>query len=214
MDPHVTQLLSEAQCWHLLSRLFERPDEGWHARVRALADGLEASASDIHAAASAAPDATEGHYLSTFGPSGVVSPREVAHCGQRDPGQLLADLQARYTAFGFHPLSEDPIDHLAVETDFVGYLRLKEAIARSEGDVERATITAEAAQAFMADHLRDMAEPIAGKLEPAAEPYLVCAARALARRVGPPANPSGSKVIWLEDDSLTCGETVATGSPE
>ena len=208
MEPDVHRLLTDAQAWHLLGRLLERPREGWHARVWALAEGLEKRHGEIHEAAALASMATEGRYLASFGPSGVVSPREVAHCGVRDPGQLLADLETRYAAFAYVPASEDPIDHVAVEADFVSYLRLKEAFARSAGDVERAAIAAEAADAFIADHLREMGAPIADRLEEAAEPYLARAARALARRVGSPTTSQASKIVWLEDESSACGNDV------
>jgi len=151
-------------------------------------------------------EASEGGYLAAFGPSGVVSPREVGHAGMRDPGQLLADLRGRYDAFGFRPAAEDTIDHVAVETGFVAYLRLKEAYARAEGDLERAAIAAEAAEAFMADHLREVGEPMAARLDGVAEPYLARAARLLADRVGRPADAPASKIVWLQDDTMTCGE--------
>ncbi|HUF47847.1 MAG TPA: molecular chaperone TorD family protein [Vicinamibacterales bacterium] len=213
MDQTIRDLLHDAERWHLMSRLLERPCAGWHARLRTLgaAPALNTDAdADLREAASLADSATEGRYLASFGPSGVVSPREAAHCGMRDPGQLLAELEARYGAFGFRPATEDPVDHVAVEVDFVGYLRLKEALAQSEGDADRAALTAEAADAFIADHLRDVAAPIAERLETAAQPYLARAARALATRVGPPQTAPSRKVIWLDDESLTCGETGAS----
>jgi hypothetical protein len=124
----------------------------------------------------------------------------------RDPGQMLADLQVRYDAFGYRPAAEDTIDHVAVETGFVGYLRLKEAYARAEGDLEHAAIAADAAEAFIADHLREIGEPIAARLAGTAEPYLARTARLLAGRVGRPAHAAPSKVLWLEDESLTCSD--------
>jgi hypothetical protein len=126
----------------------------------------------------------------------------------RDPGQLLADLRVRYDAFGFRPAAEDTIDHVAVETGLVAYLRLKEAYARAEGDLERAVIAAEAVEAFIADHLREVGEPMAARLDGVAEPYLARAARLLADRVGRPADAAPSKVVWLQDESLTCGSDL------
>jgi len=206
IDPATARLLADAQAWHLLARLFERPRPEWRDDVGRLAESVnDAALSEI---ATLSRAASEGAYLATFGPSGIVSPREVAHGGMRDPGQLLADLQTRYDAFGFRPAIEDTIDHVSVEVDFVAYLKLKEAFARVEGDDERAAIAGDAAAAFIADHVRDMAAPIADKLEPVAPAYLARAARLLAARVGEPAARATSNVIWLEDeDEMACGES-------
>jgi len=202
MNSDVTNSLHEARNWHLLARLFERPRPGWLDEVTTLAEGADA---DLREAASLARDATEGAYLSTLGPSGLVSPREVAHCGMRDPGQLLADLRTRYDAFGFRPALEDTIDHVAVEVDFVGYLRLKEAYARAQGDDVHATLSADAAAGFIDDHLTSMGEPMASKLADRAQAYLARAAAALVRRVGTPAPAASSRVIWMDDeDEMTC----------
>lgn len=205
MNARECALLTDAQTWYLLARLLERPRDGWHSDVRALAAGPVER--DVRAAVKLGDEATEGQYLGLFGPSGIVSPREAAHCGMRDPGQLLADLQARYAAFGFRPDVEDALDHVAVEAAFVGYLRLKEAYALTEGDSERAAIVREAAAAFIADHLREMGEPIALKLESAGDSSLARAARAVATRVGSPKARTASKIVWLEEeDAMVCGD--------
>lgn len=203
IDATVTQLLREAQEWHLIGRLLERPRPEWHEDIRRLADGL--ADGDLRDVARLAVDASEGRYLATLSSSGVVSPREVAHCGMRDPGQLLAELEACYRAFGFTPALEDTVDHLAVEVGFVGYLRLKEAYARAQGAHESAEITADAARRFSDDHLRYMAHPVADRLRESAEPYLARAAQLLADRVGPRPATTDRKIVWLEDQSWTCG---------
>jgi nitrate reductase assembly molybdenum cofactor insertion protein NarJ len=64
-------------------------------------------------AAAAAGNAREGAYHALLGAGGVASPREAAHAGFLDPGHILADLAARYAAFGFSPRGEEPDDHLA-----------------------------------------------------------------------------------------------------
>lgn len=203
IDPHVTRLLREAQEWRLLGRLLERPRKGWHDDVRRLTQGTIDDA--VRDAANLARDATEGEYLGVFGPSGVVSPRAVAHCGLLDPGQMLADLEFRYRAFGFVPAAEDPSDHISVEAGFVGYLRLKEAYARARQADDPAEITAAASARFLADHLRQMAEPVAACLAGAAPPYLARTGRLLADRVGAPPTIGSRPVIWLTDESWDCG---------
>jgi nitrate reductase assembly molybdenum cofactor insertion protein NarJ len=207
IDPAVASLLREAQTWHLIGRLLERPRASWYEDVNGLAGGMDDA--ELRDVAGLARNANERRYLAAFGPSGVVSPREVAHCGMRDPGQLLAELNTNYEMFGFRPRMEDTIDHVAVETDFVAYLRFKEAFALSQGETEKAEVTKDAATRFIDEHLREMGEPIADRLEESAEPYLARAARALARRVGKPTHDGApNKVLWLDhdDEGMTCGE--------
>jgi hypothetical protein len=127
--------LAEAARWRLIGLLLERPRPGWHAEQRALA----ASADPVLAAISQdAERAEEGSYLRVFGPGGSASPREVAHRGWADPGRILSEVAAFYDAFAYRPGTEDPLDHVAVEAGFVGYLRLKQAYARDRGDAEGA----------------------------------------------------------------------------
>jgi nitrate reductase assembly molybdenum cofactor insertion protein NarJ len=203
LDDEVTGLLIAAQEWHLIGRLLERPRPEWREDVRRLADGV--ADPELREAARLAATASEGRYLAALAPSGVVSPREVAHCGMRDPGQLLAEIEACYRAFRFTPATEDTMDHLAVEVSFIAYLRLKEAYARARGAREAAAITEDAARRFSEDHVRSMAEPIAHRLGDSAEPYLAQAARLLADRVGSAPPVTGRKVVWLEDESWACG---------
>jgi nitrate reductase assembly molybdenum cofactor insertion protein NarJ len=208
IDTTVAGLLHEAQAWHLIGRLLERPRESWFEDVEGLAEDV--TDAGLREVAALASRANEGRYLAAFGPSGVVSPREVAHCGMRDPGQVLAELNTNYEMFGFRPRMEDTIDHVAVETDFIAYLRFKEAFARSQGETEKAEVTREAAARFIDEHLREMGEPIADRLENSAEPYLARAARELARRVGHPSQTGApNKVLWLDhdDEGMTCGES-------
>jgi hypothetical protein len=204
MTRDVRDLLASAQSWLLMSRLFERPRPAWRDDVGRLAAAVDDP--ELTDVARLAREASEGGYLAAFGPSGVVSPREVGHAGMRDPGQLLAELRVRYDAVLFRRAAQNTIDHVAVEAGLVAYVRLREAYARAEGDLERAAIAAEAAEAFIADHLREVGEPMAARLDGVAEPYLARAARLLADRVGRPAHAPASKVVWLQDDTMTCGE--------
>lgn len=155
--------LAEAARWRLMGLLLERPRPGWHEEVEALAREVESP--ELRSAAEASRRATEGSYLSLLGPGGSVSPREVAYRGREDPGRLLSDIAAFYEAFAFSPDSEDPIDHIAVEAGFVGYLHMKEAYALAQGDEEAASVTAEALGKFLEDHLGTFAEPFARRLE-------------------------------------------------
>jgi nitrate reductase assembly molybdenum cofactor insertion protein NarJ len=174
-------LISTAAEWRLISLLLQRPRAGWLQEVNGLAQ--EVRDERTRAAAAAARDATEGEYLRLVGPGGVVSPREVTFQPFQDPGRLLAQLATAYSAFAFHPRTEDPIDHVAVEADFVGYLLLKEAFAAARGDAEAAATTAAARASFVETHLAPLAATFVQRLESAGPSYLLAAAHLLAARV-------------------------------
>jgi len=176
-----TRLIATAAEWRLFSLLLTRPHARWADEVSALA--REVRHRDLRAAAKAACGATEGEYLWLFGPGGAVSPRAVSYRGFEDPGQILAALSAFYDAFGFQPRSEDPIDHVAVLTDFVGFLLLKEAYARTNGDRTAATTTATARELFLKTQLSPMAGAMAERLAPAEGTMVAAAVRLLAKRV-------------------------------
>ena len=179
----VGQLLSEAAAWRALSLALERPRASWQHELEELA--REVGRDDLAAIAQAARGAGEGFYLAFVGPGGPVSLREVAHRKRTDPGRLLAVLRAFYEAFAYQPAAEDPLDHLAVEAGFVGYLRLKQAYALACSDTEAAEVAAEAAATFLQEHVAAVAEPVAQGLEAAEAGYLALAARSLARQAGP-----------------------------
>jgi TorA maturation chaperone TorD len=176
-----SRALAEAAEWRLMALLLERPRVGWHEEVMAL--GREVGASALRAAAEAAHGATEGEYLHLVGPGGLVSPREVAYRSFEDPGQILADVASAYRAFAFRPRTEDPPDHIAVLTDFAGYLLLKEAFARANGNRTAAETTAVARRNFLVAHLTPMAAPFADRLAVHEAAYLDAAARQLVARV-------------------------------
>lgn len=178
----IPDALAEAARWRLAGLLFERPREAWREEVESLAG--EVDDEGLRAAAAAARDATEGDYLALVGPGGAVPVREVAYREGRDPGWLLADLRRYYEAFAYAPQAEDPADHFAVEAGFVGYLWLKEALARSNGASEVAAVTIEAREQFVADHLAGVLPMFARRLAAAGDrSHLGTAAAAIATRV-------------------------------
>jgi nitrate reductase assembly molybdenum cofactor insertion protein NarJ len=166
--------------WRLVSLLLERPRAGWAEEVRSLA-GEIADPELRRAAECAASAASEGEYHRILGPGGCVSPREVSYT-RADPGAVLADLSRAYAAFAYRPRAEEPIDHIAVETGFAGYLYLKEAFARSSGDSEAAGRVASARRAFFENHLQGFAAGFAQRLEALSPSYLCECSRALAQR--------------------------------
>jgi nitrate reductase assembly molybdenum cofactor insertion protein NarJ len=205
----VIPLLGESTGWRLLALLLSRPRPGWSEEVGALA--AEAGADEtLRRAAAAAVGAGEGAYHAILGAGGVASPREAAHAGFLDPGRILADLAARYAAFGFSPRGEEPDDHLAVECDFVAYLFLKEAYARARGQPEAAEVTSEARRRFLAEHLTVAGHALGRKLPDGAPPHLVAAARALAARL--PAGPADPDPARAPDDDPLSGGCPASCS--
>ena len=201
----VQQLVAEAAAWRVLGRVFERPTAAWMAELAALAvEPLDDAVVEL--ARRAAAEGGESYYLAVLGPGGVASPREVAYRSWLDPGQLLAELQATYDAFAFRPESEECRDHVAVLAGFVGYLRMKEAYATAFGHHEAAAVVAEAAQAFLTEHLAPVAAGLAAKLGDGASSYLAHAAFLLGERAGdPPAPVAGVPLFAADDDPLECG---------
>jgi nitrate reductase delta subunit len=184
-----TNQIAEAAEWRLTGLLLERPRRSWHEEIARL--GRELQDPQLRAAVAAARTATEGEYLRRLGPAGLVSPREVAYRPFADPGQLLAQLSTVYAAFAFRPHVEEPIDHIAVEVAFVGYLLLKEAFAAARDDRTAAATTAAARRGFIETHLAGFAGELAQRLQNVGASYLLATARALAGRV-PASLPAGS----------------------
>lgn len=104
----------------------------------------------------------------------------------------------------FHPETEEPPHHVAVETAFVNYLQLKEAYARASGDTEAALITSDAAATFLREHFSAISASLPMRLEQYGESYLTAAARLLRARV-PFAPPISAAPRREDDDLLVCG---------
>ena len=64
-----------------------------------------------------------------LGPGGPAPGREVSYRGWVQPGYMLSELSSYYEAFSYKPMTKEVPDHVAVETGFIAYLRLKEAFA-------------------------------------------------------------------------------------
>jgi nitrate reductase assembly molybdenum cofactor insertion protein NarJ len=202
VDERALPLLREAAHWRLISMLLACPQDDWRSHVTALA--AEVTDEQLQQAATAmAEEASEGLYHTTFGPGGPAAPREVSHREYIVPGPSLSDLVAFYNAFAFCPATNEPPDHVAVEADFIAYLRLKEAYALARGDQEQACIAADAARRFLEDHLSSIAAPLAQSLAASGITYLQLAADALFSRVGPPRYTvaTNSSLPMLDDEN-------------
>ena len=206
LDEGCAALLREAAEWRLIGLLLEYPRDGWREEVQTLARQV-ADPKLSGASLVVLETESEGAYLAALGPGGAASPREVAYCGWQEPGKVLADLAAFYTAFAYRPRLDEPPDHVAVEAGFVAYLRLKEAYARSRGIPRDGDVAAEAARAFIADHLAVMAAPMADRLGAAGFEGLALAGRMLLHRVGPPPEARAAPLACagVEDCAGACG---------
>lgn len=208
LSEQVIPLLREASEWRLLSLLLECPREDWRERTAQL--GAESQDAHLREAAQYAVDqASEGLYHSIFGPGGPAPPREVSYRETMQPGYMIAELEAYYEAFGFHPQLDEAPDHVAVMAGFMGYLRLKQAFALSAGDSEAEAVSRDAAAGFIDDHLATIGERIANLLENSGIPYLQLAGQALVKRTG----PAKKNLFPIQQDSedadniYGCGES-------
>jgi TorA maturation chaperone TorD len=209
VDPAITVLLQAAAEWRLIGLLLACPQGDWAALVAALA--AEVTDPGLRSAAeAAAAEAGEGLYHTTFGPGGPAAPREVSYRDAIVPGNALSDLGAFYEVFAYRPATDEPLDHVAVEADFVAFLRLKEAYAFARGDAEQAAVTADAARQFVDEHLSAIAKPLAESLASSGIPYLALTSEALLRRVGPPKPvvPAPPPLVALTDDPCGSGCTL------
>jgi nitrate reductase assembly molybdenum cofactor insertion protein NarJ len=201
------QLAQDAAEWRLLSLLFECPTPDWRVQVTALMH--EVTDADLKSAAQDALDeASEGLFHHTFGPGGPAPPREATYHQTVELGYLLSELQAYYNAFAFQPLTNEPPDHVSVETGFIAYLKMKEAYALACRNEEHAATASESAQRFVQEHLANLAQPLANHLKGSGISYLAKAGSALLRRVGPPpatATPLPILQEEVERDDLSCG---------
>ena len=223
MKAETADLLREATDWRLLALLLSCPDAGWREEISTLAE-TTVDAQLRQAVACAQNEAGPELYHTIFGPGGPVAPREVSYQQTMLSGRFLAELLDYYAAFGYRLPTSEPPDHVATETDFVGYLRLKEAFAFSRLDTEHAELTALAARGFLADHLSTMAEPLAQLLERSDIQYLQLAGASLLQRVGPA--PPRAAFEGPDDDALTawqscsftdgcdCAEAITPKTPE
>lgn len=205
------KLLAQAAEWRLISLLFDCPKDDWFDQVGAL--GHQVADKKLKRAAAAAQEhASEGIFHSIFGPGGPAPGREVSYRSWVQPGYLLSELSSFYDAFAYKPKTHEVPDHIAVESGFIAYLRLKELYANECGDAKNANITAEASQTFIDDHLSKYTEKLAKLLAASGIDYLELAGSALFDRVGP--DKDRSKQVFLpvlEEDEETLFECGVTG---
>ncbi len=207
-DAAATQLLQEAAEWRMLGLLFECPTEHWRKQVGALVSEIQDPALRT-AAEQAQNEAGEGDYHSILGPGGPAPAREVSDHDTIQLGYLVSELTSYYQAFSYFPTTAEALDHVSVEAGFLGYLRLKQAFALANGEAERAGVVADAAKGFIADHLSNVAQPLAASLAQSGVAYMAATGQALLARVGPPGTLPVLQSLHAEagdvDSTFDCG---------
>lgn len=203
------RLLVESAEWRLISLLFDCPNDKWFEDVKALAE--QVTDKRLRRAARAAQnEASEGLFHSVFGPGGPAPGREVSYRGWVPPGYLLSELSSFYNAFSFKPVTNEVPDHVAVETGFIAYLRMKEAFAVDCCDTKSEEITAEAAKRFIKEHLSKYAEQMSKILDSSGIEYLSLAGAALLQRAGRDEDKKNQRFLPVveineEDTEFECG---------
>lgn len=206
MRNNVNELLNESAEWRLIGLLFECPAGDWKREVRGLAG--EVSDERLKKAAEfAETQAGEGLYHAIFGPGGPAPAREISYRDWVQPGYLLSELSAYYEAFSYSPTTAEVPDHIAVESGFVAFLKMKEAFALMREDGENADVTATASRKFIEEHLSKVSERMAKSLAESEIDYLVLASDALFRRVGPDNDAKMKKILPVlsnPDEEVSC----------
>jgi DMSO reductase family type II enzyme chaperone len=101
----------------------------------------------------------ESEYLRLFDMGGMISPYETEYLHEkisRKPFEL-ADIAGFYQAFGFAvsdgPEQREPVDHMAVELEFMAILAFKEQHAEANRREDHLAIVREARKKFFDEHL-------------------------------------------------------------
>ncbi len=175
------QFLADAARWRFESLLFQLPGLQRQLEIESLA--REIGDPRLSAWVDKVAAFPEGEYLALLGPGGKLSPREAGYRPLSDPGQVLADLGAFYSAFAYTPGSENPDDHISSELGFLGFLRLKQAYAMMSGLESERRLVAEAIDRFVEDHLSEFAEGLARKLSEKGPEWLAQAAEQISQRI-------------------------------
>ncbi|MBM4061294.1 MAG: hypothetical protein FJ265_09415 [Planctomycetes bacterium] len=207
----VREALASGAELRLLGLLLERPTDV--ARARRCAVAAEVGDPLLRALAERLQPLEETTYVGLFGPGGPVSPREIAYRKNLDPGWILSEISCSYEAFGYRPLREDPVDHVAVQTGFAAFLRLKQAYARARADGEAVEVTAAAFASFAREHLAVTAAGMATRLRAADAPDLAEVAQGIAARCGVGAVVAPQDGDACDQDEIVCGRCAGQAPP-
>jgi TorA maturation chaperone TorD len=154
--PPPGEWLERAACWRFASTLFRTPSTDvlaeLHALLPALPNDTRDSAADL---VSTNLDEWEREFHRLLGPGGLPScESSFDRAALAGRGPLLASIGGFYQAFAYRGGEGDAVpDDIAVELDFLAYLAFKAAFAGHERELEALTITVQAYEAFLRDHL-------------------------------------------------------------
>ena len=155
-EAQIANHLERAASYRYLSLLFVPPTQEVSDELVSLAGSVDPSLrDDAEALGKSTGRALQGLFHKVLGAAGQVPDGE---CGYDDNtaggrGPLLADVAGFYRAFAFEAPAGQTMDHAACELGFMGWLAMKEAFARHEGDEEHRSITEDARHRFVKDHL-------------------------------------------------------------
>lgn len=208
-SPELVSHLEKAAIWRLLAQVLSYPDEGWPRRMELLA----ACVRDSRLAALGRTAAREGSpelWMRLFGPSGPVRVRAVAWEGGLQPGYLLAELEAYYSAFGYQAPAAAAPDALPALLDFAAWMEMKLAYASVHQDREAVEVTRQALESFLKRFVSTVAWAVFRQLENAGPEFLASAARAAALLSGPePARHAPAPDAWPDGSPLEDGGCAA-----
>ncbi len=208
-SPEVVLHLEKAATWRLLAQVLSYPDEGWPRRMELLASCVR----DSRLATLGLTAAREGSpelWMRLFGPSGPVRARAVAWEGGLQPGYLLAELEAYYSAFGYRVPAGAAPDALPALLDFAAWMEMKLAYACVHQDREAAEVTAQALETFLKRFVSAVVWPVFRQLENAGPEFLAAAAREAALLSGPePARHAPAPDTWPDGSPLEDGGCAA-----
>jgi len=120
-----------------------------------------------------------GHTLSK-----ETAPYEIEHMKTKEVFALtqgLADIQGFYRAFGVEVDSGERADHIAIESEFLSYLILKESLAVENQQSENAEVCSKAQKDFWKDHFSWWTPRLAKELQQQADGFYNLASDFLSR---------------------------------
>lgn len=172
--PEVRLLVQQAAAFRLVALLFSVPSPQTRREVQALLP--EVADSLLTEAGRCWLDTMDaGRYFACFAPIGRVSLRLVSYLPRISPGDILAELQRCYAAFGYVPFSAEPPDHLAIQVDFLAFLFLKRAYALAGSDVTSIALVEQICRRFWSEFLYPIMENLP---QPLSEAEVACLAQA------------------------------------
>lgn len=199
MTPEVKLLVHQAAAMRLVALLFSAPTPESRNEVQALL--AEVTDQVLKDAAQRWLDTMDsGRYFACVAPAGPISLRLISYLSRISPGDILAELESCYAAFGYAPSSPEPPDHLAVQADFVAFLFLKWAYAVARCESTTVGLLRKTCKRFSGEFLAPILEDLPQKLS---EAQVDCLARA---------------ADWLKINSRVwrngCPEITATSCPQ